>query len=172
MPWQLEDFAALERAGRPRQLIIGPWSHTQEGLTAAGVREGLAWLRGNLLGDPGLIQPATVRVFVTGERAGGGWRDFERWPPAEGATRRVWIAAEDRLAWEAPPSGIGGSRGYRYDPADPTPSLGGPVMITKPVRDNRRLEARSDVLTFSTVPLEEALEAIGPVSVEVWVRAC
>ena len=171
LPWQLEDFAALQRAGRPRQLIIGPWSHTQEGLTAAGVREGLAWLRGNLLGHPGLIQPATVRVFVTGERAGGGWRDFERWPPAEGATRRLWIAAEDRLAWEAPPSGTGGSRVYRYDPADPTPSLGGPVMITKPVRDNRRLEARSDVLTFSTVLLEEALEAIGPVSVDVWVRA-
>jgi predicted acyl esterase len=81
LPWQLEDFAALQRAGRPRQLIIGPWSHAQEGLTATSVREGLAWLRGHLLGDPRLIEPITVRVFVTGERTGGGWRDFERWPP-------------------------------------------------------------------------------------------
>jgi uncharacterized protein len=172
LPWQLEDFAALQRADRPRQLIIGPWSHTQEGLTAAGVRDGLAWLRGELLGDRRLIEPATVRVFVTGERTGRGWRDYERWPPAEAAPRQMWIAGEDRLAGEPPPAGTGGCRGYRYDPADPTPSLGGPIMITtKPVRDNRRLEARADVLTFTTAPLEEVLEAIGPVRVQLWVRA-
>jgi hypothetical protein len=171
LPWQLEDFAALQGADRPRQLIIGPWSHTQEGLTAAGVREGLAWLRGQLLGDPRLVQAATVRVFVTGERRGGGWRDLERWPPAEGNPRQLWIAGEDRLAWEPPAAGTCGSRRYRYDPADPTPSVGGPIMITsRPVRDNRHLEARADVLTFTTAPLEEVLEAIGPVRVQLWVR--
>jgi hypothetical protein len=171
LPWQLEDFAALQGAGRPRQLIIGPWSHSQEGLTAAGVREGLAWLRGHLRDDPRLIEPATVRLFVTGERTGGGWRDFERWPPAESAPRQLWIVGEDRLAWEAPPAGSGGSRGYRYDPSDPTPSLGGPIMITsKPVRDNRALEKRADVLTFTTAPLDEVVEAIGPVRVQLWVR--
>jgi hypothetical protein len=171
LPWQLEDFAALQRAGRSRQLIIGPWSHAQEGLTAAGVREGLAWLRGDLLKDPRLIKPATVRVFVTGERSGGGWRDFERWPPAEGTPRQLWIRGEDRLAWGPPPVGAHGSRSYRYDPAQPTPSLGGPVMITsKPVRDNRPLEARADVLTFTSDPLQEVLEAIGPVCVQLWAR--
>jgi putative CocE/NonD family hydrolase len=171
LPWQLEDYAALQGADRPRQLIIGPWSHAQEGLTAAGVREGLAWLRGSLLGDPRRIAPATVRLFVTGEPIGGGWRDFDRWPPDEGAERQLWIASEDRLAWEPPPAGTGGSRCYRYDPADPTPSLGGPVMITsKPVRDNRPLEARADVLTFTTIALDKVLEAIGPVRVQLWVR--
>jgi putative CocE/NonD family hydrolase len=171
LPWQFEDFAALQQTDRPRQLIIGPWSHAQEGLTAAGVREGLAWLRGHLLGARPLIEPSSVRVFVTGERAGGGWRDFDRWPPAEGAACQLWIAGQDRLAWEPPPAGAGGSRRYRYDPANPTPSLGGPIMITtRPVRDNRRLEARADVLTFTTAPLEEVLEAIGPVRVQLWVR--
>jgi uncharacterized protein len=107
------------------------------------------------------------RVFVTGERTGGGWRDFERWPPSEDARRQLWIEGEDHLAWEPPPAGANGSRCYRYDPADPTPSRGGPVMITsKPVRDNRPLEARADVLTFTTAPLEEVLEAIGPVRVQ------
>lgn len=171
LPWQLEDFAALQRAGRPRQLIIGPWSHTQEGLAAASVREGLAWLRGHLLGDPRLIEPVIVRLFITGERTGGGWHDFERWPPADGAPRQLWIESEDRLAWKQPPAGTGGSRRYRYDPADPTPSRGGPIMITsKPVRDNRPLEARADVLTFTTAPLEEVLEAIGTVRAQLWVR--
>ena len=40
LPWQLEDFAALQNVGRPPQLMIGPWSHTQEGLTAAGSATG------------------------------------------------------------------------------------------------------------------------------------
>ena len=39
------------------------------------------------------------------------------------------------------------------------------------VVDNRELEARADVLTYTTAPLDGALEAIGPVSVELYVRA-
>jgi putative CocE/NonD family hydrolase len=152
-------------------LIIGPWSHTQEGLTAAGVREGLAWLRSHLLGDPRLVDPARVRVFVTGERTGDGWRRFDRWPPAESGTRELWIAEGGRLTWEPPTAETTVCGRYRYDPADPTPSLGGPVMITsKPVRDNRPLEARADVLTFTTAALEKAVEAIGPVRVAIWAR--
>ena len=172
LPWQLEDFAALQEAGRKPQLIIGPWSHTMEGLTGTGVREELAWLRGHLMGDPRLIDPAPVRLLVTGERVGDGWREFERWPPSESAARRLWITGDRCLAWEPAPAAKGGGSRYRYDPADPTPSLGGPVMITsKPVRDNRPLEARGDVLTFTTAPLERTVEAIGPVRVELWARA-
>ncbi|HKR98139.1 MAG TPA: CocE/NonD family hydrolase, partial [Candidatus Dormibacteraeota bacterium] len=129
LPWQLEDFAALQEAGRKPQLIIGPWSHTMEGLTGTGVREELAWLRGHLMGDPRLIDPAPVRVFVTGERVGDEWREFGRWPPSESAERRLWVTAESDLAWEPPPAATGGASRYRYDPADPTPSLGGPIMI-------------------------------------------
>jgi putative CocE/NonD family hydrolase len=61
---------------------------------------------------------------------------------------------------------------YRYDPADPTPSVGGPVLLERePIADNRPLEARADVLTYTASPLESTLEAIGPVRVEIWVRA-
>lgn len=45
------------------------------------------------------------------------------------------------------------------------------MLTSKPVRDNRRLEARSDVITFTTDPLGGAVEAIGPVRVELWARA-
>jgi putative CocE/NonD family hydrolase len=46
------------------------------------------------------------------------------------------------------------------------------VLLSRaPVVDNRPLEARADVLTYTTDPLEEALEAIGPVSVELFIRA-
>jgi putative CocE/NonD family hydrolase len=50
--------------------------------------------------------------------------------------------------------------------------VGGPIMLTsKPVQDNRRLEARVDVVTFTGPPLEAPLEAIGPVRVELYARA-
>ncbi len=169
-PWQLEDFVALQQANRPRQLIIGPWTHTDEGLSGAGARDGVAWLRNHLLGDPRLIDPAPVRVFVTGERPA--WRTFERWPPGESVERRLWITGRRHLAWEPPTEDVSGSTRYRYDPTDPTPSLGGPVMLTqKPVRDNRSLEARPDVLTFTTPRLPRTVEAVGPVRVELWARA-
>jgi putative CocE/NonD family hydrolase len=60
---------------------------------------------------------------------------------------------------------------FTYDPADPTPSLGGPVLLARePVTDNAPLEARDDVLVFTGAPLERAVEAIGPVQADVHVR--
>ena len=171
-PWQLEDYAALQAAGRPVQLVIGPWSHVQEGLIGAGVREGLAWLRGHLHDDWEHADRTAVRVFVTGEPSGGGWRELQRWPPDESADRRLWLADDGRLEWEPAATASNGRTGYRYDPADPTPSVGGPIMVTaKPVRDNRELEARADVITFTTPPLDDPVEAIGPTRVELFARA-
>jgi uncharacterized protein len=171
-PWQLEDYAALRDAGRPPQLVIGPWSHVQEGLVAAGVREGHAWLRGHLLNDWSQLDSAAVRVYVTGEQDGGGWRELERWPPHDDAARPLWLAGDGRLEWEEPDAANDGGTRYRYDPTDPTPSVGGPIMITaKPIRDNRKLESRADVITFTTAPLVAAVEAIGPARVELWARA-
>ena len=173
LPWMLEDFAALHAAGRETQLIIGPWAHTSPGLVGAGMREALGWLRTHLLGDDRLVRPDAVRVLVTGERVGDGWRALESWPPPGTGEQRLWVAAAGRLLPIAPAGGdASGADGYRYDPADPTPSLGGPLLLTRqPVVDNRPLEARPDVLTYTTAPLARAAEAIGVARVELHVRA-
>ncbi|MGZ4222989.1 MAG: CocE/NonD family hydrolase [Solirubrobacteraceae bacterium] len=177
LPWMLEDFAALHAAGHAPQLIIGPWTHTDPGLVTAGTRDGIAWLRAHLLGDDRLVRSSNVRLFVTGEAVDGRWRDLESWPPPGTSPRRLWLAADGRLSDAAPDSAEPGAAEpggdhYRYDPANPTPSVGGPVLLSRePVVDNRRLEAREDVLTYTTDPLAEALEAIGPVSVELFFRA-
>ena len=177
LPWMLEDFAALHAAGRSPQLVLGPWTHTSPGLLAATLRDGLGWLRAHLLEDPRLVSRASVRVFVTGARSGGGWRELAAWPPPGATERPLWLAAGGRLADErpqtagAPGTGGHGDR-YRYDPATPTPSLGGPVLLARePVRDNRELEARGDVLTYTGATLTDASEAIGVVRVEIHVRA-
>ncbi len=171
LPWMLEDFSALQAAGRNPQLVIGPWSHIAPGALAAGIREGLAWLRAHLLDDDRLLHRAPVQVFVTGERAGGGWRDLPSWPPPGTGERRLWLGAAGCLQDEQPAEvGMTGDR-YRYDPIDPTPSLGGPVLLARePVTDNRALEARPDVVTYTTPPLASVVEAIGPVRVELYLR--
>ncbi len=38
-----------------------------------------------------------MRVFVTGERTGGGWRELPGWPPPGTGERRLWLAAGGRL---------------------------------------------------------------------------
>jgi uncharacterized protein len=171
LPWMLEDFAALRAAGRDAQLIIGPWTHTAPGLTAAALRDGLAWLRAGLLADDRLVRPASVHVYVTGEREGGGWRQLASWPPPELGERRLWLGERGELRSDQPAATSAPDR-YRYDPADPTPSLGGPILLGRePIVDNRALEARPDVLTYTSVPLASTVEAIGPVRVELWARA-
>lgn len=174
LPWMLADFEALQAAGRAPRLLIGPWAHTSPGLTGAGERDGLAWMRAHLLGDERLLRPAPVRVMVTGERSGGGWRDLPSWPPTA-LDRSLYLLTGgvlgDRPEAGSGTSGEGGDR-YRYDPADPTPALGGPVLLSRePVLDNAPLEARPDVLTYTGPVLVRTLEAIGHVSVELWLRA-
>lgn len=170
LPWMLEDYAALRAAGHDCQLVIGPWAHTSPGLLSRSLRQGGAWLRAHLLDDERLLDKAPVRVFVTGQRSGGGWRELPEWPPPY-AQARLWPAAGGLLQ-EHPPAEHDPPDRYRYDPADPTPSVGGPVLLTRrPVVDNRALESRADVLTFTTAPLSQLWEAIGPARVELHMRA-
>ena len=171
LPWMLEDFCALQDAGRDVQLIIGPWTHTAPGGLAAGMREGLGWLRAHLLGDDRLVRRASIFIRVTGEKSGDGWRELPSWPPPGTGEHRLWLAEGGQLE-ERPSAGADqpGDR-YRYDPSNPTPSLGGPVLLARePVVDNRQLEARADVLTYTTPPLPSSREAIGAVRVELYVR--
>ncbi len=172
LPWMLEDYRVLAAAGRRTQLIIGPWTHTAPGLMAASLQDGLGWLRAHLLGDERMLRPDPVRVFVTGDKPRGGWRSLPTWPPPGMERRRLWLAAGGRLV-EAEPAGEAAPPGdrYRYDPADPTPSLGGPVLLARSaVVDNALLESRADVLVYTGEPLAQAREVIGPVSVELWAR--
>ena len=174
LPWMLADYEALQEAGRAPRLLIGPWAHTSPGLVGAAERDGLAWMRAHLLGDDRLLRPAPVRLMITGERTGGGWRDLPGWPPP--AVERSFYLDAGRVLRDRSPQtraseGADGDT-YRYDPADPTPALGGPVLLSRhPVLDNAPLEARADVLTYTGPVLLQTLEAIGHVQVELWLRA-
>ncbi|MEU4567383.1 CocE/NonD family hydrolase [Micromonospora sp. NPDC023956] len=168
LPAQLADHAALRAAGTPRRLTVGPWTHGSPGLLLAALREGLDWLDTHLAGRRPAAGTAPVRVHVGGD--GGGWRDLPDWPPPGGRSR--WHLHPGAALRPEPPGPSRPDR-FRYDPADPTPSLGGPLLVAQragPV-DNRPVEARPDVLTFTSAPLAAPLEVVGPVHAEVYVRS-
>jgi putative CocE/NonD family hydrolase len=164
LPGQLRDFQILQEAGRPARLTVGPWTHiSRQSVTLQETLEfGLAHARGK--------QPperATVRLFVTGEEA---WRDFDRWPPDNYQPQRFHLRSDGALADE--PSGTSSPDSFRYDPADPTPAVGGIRMSASGgPADNTALEARADVLTYTTAELDQDVEAIGEVSAEIWGRS-
>ncbi len=167
LPWQLDDYAALRAAGRAPYLTIGPWVHTSSGLVRASAKESLIWLQAHLLGDRRALREAPVRVFVTGAEA---WRDFSEWPPPGAKPERWYLGAGGILA-ASPPLASPPTR-YRYDPADPTPAVAGPSLYGRSgVADNRALESRPDVLTFTSEPLRRDREVIGPVTAELHVRS-
>ncbi|TDB69314.1 CocE/NonD family hydrolase, partial [Micromonospora sp. KC721] len=62
---------------------------------------------------------------------------------------------------------------FTYDPNDPTPALGGPRLAAAAAgrQDNRRLEARPDVRTYTSDPLDAVVEVLGPVTATVYVSA-
>ncbi|WP_432002007.1 CocE/NonD family hydrolase [Streptomyces sioyaensis] len=158
----LQQHARLGRAGCDASLLIGPWTHNSALRDPEALTASLAWLRAHLCDDPSGLRESRVRVHVGGRRT---WHDLPAWPPP-GTDRRWYLGGEGALRDRAP-EGTSGPLSFRYDPADPTPSVGGPLLSPKAgSRDNTALEARDDVLTFTTAPLTEPLDVLGPVRAE------
>lgn len=167
LPWLLADFAALRRAGREARVVIGPWTHIAPGVMRASMHEALAWLRAHLLGDDRLLSDGPVRIWVGGARE---WRTLPDWPPPGTSERRIHLQPGFGLDEPAPADSAPDA--FRYDPNDPTPSLGGPTLFERsPVVDNAPLEARDDVLVYTAAPLGTDREIIGPVRAQLFVRA-
>jgi len=167
LPWQLEDFQALAAAGRGPYLTIGPWTHSDLRVAGTSVREAITWFTAHVKGDRPAMPGGPVRLYV---QQADEWRDFPEWPPP-GATPTAWHLRRHGGLSTEPPEVSAPSR-YRYDPADPTPSVGGPLFTPQAGRrDNRPLEARPDVLVFTGDPLPEPVDVIGPVRAVLHLRS-
>lgn len=163
---QLVDFTALQRGGATARITIGPWSHGDRGSLSTIAHEMVHWLGVHLHGGEHDGR-APVRVYV---QHADRWTDLPCWPPPEARPTEWYLDAggglgPDRPAGTAPPSR------FVYDPADPTPTVGGP-MLQPPSKqlDNRTVEARDDVRVWTGPPLESDLDLLGPVSAVVYVR--
>jgi len=164
----LADYAALVAAGQKPYLTITATTHITGGHEADNPVETLAWMRAELLGDRSGIRDKPIAIEISGD---GGWHEFETFPPGPARLERRYLIPDGTLstatALPARPSR------YRYDPARPTPNLGGAVFAftgAGPV-PQRRLEARQDVLLFTSAPLVDPLTVIGNVQAQIFMRA-
>ncbi|MDQ6692133.1 MAG: CocE/NonD family hydrolase [Candidatus Dormibacteraeota bacterium] len=180
----IDNHNAMRRLGRPSRLVIGPWSHSTSINPVGEVNFGFGaqsilidlradfqsmqlrwfdhWLRGL---DTGLMNEPAVKIFVMGVNR---WRDLDEFPPSDSTPRDYFLHASGLLKLDPPAAGDAPD-GFAYDPADPVPTRGGALLMTPEFRggpyDQRDIEARPDVLVFTSDPLTALLEVTGQVSV-------
>ncbi len=179
--WQaLRESAPTDELREAHRVIVGPWTHGFGGPVLGEVDFGAQataehdctqrWLSGLLGGGtPDEFQTAPIRLFQMGANA---WRDHDTWPPA--GTRFVdWhLRAAGRL--DTAPAGDEAPDQFDYDPADPVPTRGGNHSIgpynpglyelaPPGPYDQRVIEARPDVLTYTSASLTADLDVTGPV---------
>jgi uncharacterized protein len=185
LPTQVRDFETIRReAGRAvadaSRLIIGPWSHADpvrfpDGSDAgdyrpASLAPSIPWFDHHLLGRPlDKSLAAPVRIYVMGENK---WRDEDEWPLARARHTAFYLRSaghansvlgDGRLSL-TPPSSDESADTFEYDPRKPVPSRGGAVLGPRAgiaLQDD--VEARQDVLVYSSSVLEDVMEVTGPV---------
>ncbi|MEO3805333.1 CocE/NonD family hydrolase [Nonomuraea sp. B1E8] len=166
----LTDYVALRRAGRPVRLLVGPGGHSS-GQNGAASREQFPWLAAHGRGSGVPLPDTPVRVYIMGA---GHWADLADWPPPDSLPTPWHLRQGGYLTPDPDDSAASEPSRYRYDPTDPTPNVGG-AFPHLPWRcgpkDNRALEARPDVLTFTTEVLDRDLTIIGWVEADLFVRS-
>ena len=167
LPSQLDDYRALRAAGRSATLTIGPWSHISPGVFAASLRDGLKLFDDQFSDNPSRLPHNVVRVFVMGARR---WVELADWPPP--FEEQLWYLGPGGKLHRSLSVGPTPDR-YRYDPANPTPGIGGPSLNwgNAGSKDQRKREDRADVLTYTSEALTEDLTVIGPLSADLYVRS-
>ncbi|MBO0832792.1 MAG: CocE/NonD family hydrolase, partial [Actinobacteria bacterium] len=172
-------YERLRDRGVTTALTIGPWAHMSFDVAVA-LRQAIPWLDAFADGNASSPPPRTspVRVWTSGA---GRWRDLPDWPLADATPVTWYLLGAGGLA-DSPGPPCNGSvheqisaatTPFRYNPADPTPAIGGRVMSVRNggSRDNSAIEARADVLTFSTAALAEPVEVAGTPRVELYLSS-
>ncbi len=169
--------AATETARRGQRMIIGPWPHGWNQSSTVGdidfgpdaligVEEILLEWFDHWLKDGPAPGGKPIRIFVMGENA---WREEDQWPLANTVYTDYFLHEDGSLSPTASAETAGELR-YAYDPADPTPTLGGNIMepSLRGPHDQRPLDNRRDILRFLTEPFAEETEITGPLSAEIY----
>ncbi len=178
-----------------QRLVIGPWDHVNWGRpdsspapmlkdigpVADSPINGLmlAWFDHFLKGRPSDVAgKPRVDYFLMGANT---WKSATAWPLPQTQWTPFYLAGaggiEDRkgqlvsaVPGDQPPDS------YTYDPEFPAPSLGGHSCCgaqsgPQGEYDQTPVEQRSDVLVYSSAPLDHDTEVTGPVTVRLWAQS-
>jgi uncharacterized protein len=170
---------------RDTKIIVGPWPHgstkavtswdTDYGPDATLDRDSLflRWFDYRLKGaNNGFGSEPPIRIFVMGANQ---WRSEYEWPLARTTWKNFYLESggkansflgDGTLSTSLPSAQVTPTDQYDYDPAHPTPTMGGQIAIFPDVwgaRDRRSVERRDDVVVYTTEPLTNDVEVTGPV---------
>jgi putative CocE/NonD family hydrolase len=190
--WDQEDSygaPAVYRALEPQDanndmvsLVIGPWRHSGVNYEARELGQvkvkgdtGLQFRRDTMKpfldrylksGAPQTPTPP-VLTYATGADQ---WQVSQKWPA--GTVRPLYLQGSFGLSWSKPD---GGSDTYVSDPAKPVPFVPRPVHFSDSdawrtwlVHDQRFVESRPDVLTYTSAPLDRPVHIMGAPKVDLW----
>ena len=191
--WDQEDFYGplkiyeeLEKHDTAHQnfLVVGPWNHggwsRGDGRklgnidfgadTAAYYRKNIlaAFLAHHLKGTGDLDLPEAL-TFRTGVNQ---WVRNDAWPPKAGiANRKLYLRSKGKVSFDPPPAGERDSEAfdsYVSDPANPVPYRPRPIELgsgwtTWLVGDQRFVDHRPDVLSWTSEPLTADVAVSGKV---------
>ena len=184
----LKSHAGSEAARRGQHLLVALGGHAGGGRKVGDVDFGAAaafnsddatldWYDYLFKGAQNEFAQKHVSIFVMGVNQ---WRQEDDWPLARAKSTRYFLHSQGAansaggngsLSAKAPASEPPDR--YVYDPANPVPTIGGPLCcdsthLQPGARDQRPAETRQDVLVYSTHAFAEDLEVTGPVSVELY----
>lgn len=193
---QMRDFQWMRSHGtdlarKHTKILIGPWSHGffnanlknygirqrwLEEIPFEYVKEMKDWLDFTLKGvDNGWAARPTVKAYVLGDNT---WRFEEDWPPQAAKDQSYYLHSagnartlngDGALRLEKP-SGSQPEDSFVFDPCHPVPTRGGghgDAGRAGPA-DQREIEARPDVLVYSSEVLREAVLAMGQARVQLY----
>jgi len=185
LPGTVAAFRAYAAAGAVEAALeVGPWAHFPWGRRLGGMdfgdaaigdidRRQIAWFDRHLKNAaPRPASETPVRLFDMGTRA---WRDLSAWPDAD----VIWhLASDGRAALDetagrlVPDAGEDDSIDHLvHDPWRPVPTVGGAFgPVAGPV-DRTDTDARPEVLTYTSAPLDAPMPLTGTATVELAVTA-
>ncbi len=199
LPGQLRDFTAIGQSTNSRvrdnsRIVIGPWCHgndvvfpegKQDNFRASTIRDSLDWfdtMTGTSNGK-GINAQTTerrttspVRIFVAGTNK---WRDENEWPLARTRYTSFYLHSAGKANGDADGGELDTQMRsdepadtYVYDPSNPTPTAGGPVIGKgSGIAVQNKIESRADVLIYTTPPLKADLEVTGNVALQLYVSS-
>jgi len=121
-----------------------------------------------------------VRYYTMGINK---WQASDTWPPKGAEPMTFYLSSGGKantldgdgiLTAAVPPADPPDS--FAYDPMNPVPSHGGNVCCTgnavvAGAFDQRKMEARSDILVYTSEPLKEGIEVSGPIDLTIYVSS-
>jgi len=185
----MQKQAPTAEARSGQRLLMGPWAHAATspegkigdvtfGKQAALDTNGtiLKWYDYVMKGAQNEFSTNAVRIFVMGDNV---WRDEKEFPLARTQYTRYYLNSEKgansltgdgSLSLSVPKTEK--SDAFEYDPANPVPTIGGRLCcggaLPPGPSDQRPNENRSDVLVYSTPPLNQDVEVTGFITAEIF----